>query len=133
MENVGWLTIREMYTLHSCVFLWKILHLRKPGHLAERFITDENLKIGTSRTRLQFTDNGFRWKTSLIWNQLSEEMRKETSVTKGCCKIKKSGLTLDFFQSSHDPPPTTLDPLGALFRSTFFTLIVITQHAVRVH
>ena len=48
MEAVGWLTITEMNLLHSCVLMWKLIHLKKPGHLASRITVGNEGKIETA-------------------------------------------------------------------------------------
>ena len=82
METLGWLTICEMNTLHSCMLMWKMIHHEKPGHLASRIEMEEDLKIKVTETRLQFTQRSFRWKTSIFWNTLPDEVRMETSILK---------------------------------------------------
>ena len=64
-----------MKNFHSCMLLWKMIHLDKPGHLAARIVMEEYWKIRITETRLQFTLRSLKWKTSLIWN-----IRSETSV-----------------------------------------------------
>ena len=77
MESAGWLKINEMNLLHSCLLMWKTVHLQKPEHLYGRLTISEDLKLRTKRTRLQFTEKGWRWKTSEVWNTIPDEIRTE--------------------------------------------------------
>ena len=82
MESVNWLTIKELTKYHSCLLLWKTLHLEKPAVLKNRMIVDQDKKIVTSQTRLKFTARGWRWATSELWNQLPDSLRQEPKISK---------------------------------------------------
>ena len=51
-----------------------------PGHLRTRLNIEDNWKVTLPRTRIQFTERGFRWKTSRSWNELPESIRSEQSI-----------------------------------------------------
>ena len=93
MREVGWLDLREMYLQHSCMLLWRIIHLKSPGHLWRRLEIDEEWKVKVEDTRIQFTERGFRWNTCRIWNTLPSRMRSETSIA--CFKKQLKTWILD--------------------------------------
>ena len=93
MKETGWLTVKELHTVHSCVLMWKTLHLERPGHIYSRLPVDDEWKLDTKRTRLQFTERGWKWKTSLIWNSVPDWMRAETKVS--CFKKQMKSWILD--------------------------------------
>ena len=81
MKETGWLTVKEMNITQSCILMWKVLHLERPGHVRARLQTDNEWKLEIKNTRIQFTERGWRWKTSPIWNSLPDWMRAETKVS----------------------------------------------------
>ena len=68
MIEVGWLDIKELHLLHSCVYMWKMINLITPQDLRDKLIIGEDNMIETKRPRLLFTSRGLRWKSTIIWN-----------------------------------------------------------------
>ena len=107
MKETGWMTIKEMHTVQSCILLWKTIHLERPGHLHARLPVDEEWNLEIRNTRLQFTECGWRWKTSLVWNMLPEWMRAETKIS--CFKKNMKSWILEKRTQEPDwwPDPET--------------------------
>ena len=82
MEDTNWLTIKETAILQGCIFMWKLLHLDRPGHLRERVGLLDEWKIREDRPRLKFTSKCLKWKITTIWNQLEDTTRNETILPK---------------------------------------------------
>ena len=80
MDELGWLTIREMANYHSVVQLWKLVRMKKPTIISEKFTINENEKVSTSYPRLQFTELGYRWRATQQWNILPMEIRCNMSL-----------------------------------------------------
>ena len=62
--------------------MWKVIHLDKLIHLKDKIEVNQKMEIVTQRPRLQFTSNGLRWRGSLEWNQLPEDIRREPSIAR---------------------------------------------------
>ena len=89
LEEVNWLSIKELTTLHSLVQCWKILRLKKPENMVELLILDEENLIKTPEPRLQFTLAGFRWRVTRDWNELPPETRVQMSLPVFKKEVKK--------------------------------------------
>ena len=74
---------------HSCLLLWKMVHLGAPGHLIDRIDVKDDWKVETTVTRLQLTSKGYRWKTSLLWNELPDQLREEVRISRFKKGLKK--------------------------------------------
>ena len=88
LTECGWLSIREMIQYHSLIQLWKIVRMHKPEHFEDYEIDDQDI-ISTTPPRLQFTREGFRWRTISDWNKLTPELRELKSLPVFKKKVKK--------------------------------------------
>ena len=77
MELVGWLDIHEIMIFHTLIMTWRIIRLKTPSYLFEKIKMEEEEKISTLEPRLQNTENGFRWRSTFLWNSMSLELRQE--------------------------------------------------------
>ena len=62
--------------------IWKMIHRRRPLHLARILEMSEDLKIIFTEPRLQFTARTFRQRSSKDWNDLPETLRRTDSIAK---------------------------------------------------
>ena len=61
---------------------WKVVHLGRPERLRDRMPVDGyNCRMEVQRPRLEFTEDCFRWRAAKQWNELSQELRQETSIS----------------------------------------------------
>ena len=80
IETCGWLSISEMARYHCVVQIWKVVRLKRPLLFSEKLTMTDDNKIETSRSRLQFTSEGFRWRSTDQWNQLPTDIRTIRSL-----------------------------------------------------
>ena len=76
MERCKWLYIQELDTLHSLVFLWKVLHHKRPRNLCGKFELTEDDLVRTLVACLQIADSSYRWQVASMWNNLPLEIRQ---------------------------------------------------------
>ena len=76
LDEVGWMSMKELTEKHSLVQMWKILYLNKPEIMREKIVVDNEMKIELNLPRLQFTLQSFYWRTSVQWNSLPQNMRE---------------------------------------------------------
>ena len=88
MKTLGWLDINELIEYQSLNTMWKLVHLRKPESMFENISVDNNFIIETSEPRLINTSTSFRWRTTLLWNELPQEIRMIASLPRFKNKIK---------------------------------------------
>ena len=93
MESIGWLSIREQNEVTTATQTWKIAHLRKPARLADRMELKEDFKLETQGLRLMFSADCYRWRAIGEWNQLSTELRAETSIDRFKVLMKRTTAT----------------------------------------
>ena len=74
MESCGWLSIKELITYQSIISMWRIIHLNIPEHIYDHLAISDDFKICTRPARLHIVKNGFRHRTTKIWNLLPEEL-----------------------------------------------------------
>ena len=75
LKDTGWLSISELAIYHTLLQLWKILRLGKPDAMYTEFTLTVDLLVNTTVPRLQFTMDGFRWRSTTTWNTLPKEIR----------------------------------------------------------
>ena len=88
LEEVGWMSIREMAEQHSLVQMWKVLHLNKPTMIREKIEVDQDMMIEIAQPRLEFTLQSFIWRTSLQWNNLPQNMRELDKISAFKIRLK---------------------------------------------
>ena len=79
MRKIKWLSFKELRDYHSLLFMWRIVRLQAPGHLATKIMIDNEGLVTVKFPRLQNTAMGFRWRTAWLWNNLDREIRVQTS------------------------------------------------------
>ena len=89
LETLGWFSIQETEKIHSLTQLWKILNKTKPANIWNKIETNTEMEIKTQPTRLQFTNNSFLKRTTLVWNTLPSETRKLKSLPTFKVHLKK--------------------------------------------
>ena len=75
LTECGWMSIYQ-----SVLQFWKICNIGKPETIAEKIRFNENLEAQTENPRLQFTTEGYRWRTVNNWNRIPSEMRLVKSL-----------------------------------------------------
>ena len=55
------------------ILTWKVVHMEKPMHIFNKIRVNEEFMIDYTEPRLQFTDRGFRHRTSQNWNALDQD------------------------------------------------------------
>ena len=99
LKDTDWLSIQEMTKYHTLVQLWKIVRLQKPQTMTELFTMNNEDLITTTIPRLQFTMQGFRWRSVDTWNLLPAEVRITQSLPKFKRQVKK------WMKSLRNPEP----------------------------
>ena len=99
LKDTGWLSILEMTKYHTLVQLWKIIRLQKPLIMTELFTTTNEDLITTTIPRLQFTKQGFRWRSADTWNLLPGEIRSIQNLPKFKRQVK------NWIKSLRNPEP----------------------------
>ena len=69
-----------MVKYHSIIQLWKIIRMKKPECMTSKFKIEDDDLLSTNSPRLQFTSNGFRWRTTKDWNNLPKDIREIKSL-----------------------------------------------------
>ena len=88
LVECGWLSIIELSTYHTVVQLWKILTYRKPENMSQKIQLDENLDASTTTPRLQFTKDGYRWRSIENWNSIPRDIRSIKSLPRFKRKLR---------------------------------------------
>ena len=88
MKTLGWMDIYEMIDYQSLNTMWKLLHFNKPESMHHNISLDNNFTVTTSEPRLINTSTSFRWRTTILWNQLPQEIRCIASLPRFKSKIK---------------------------------------------
>ena len=92
MQAAGWMSIREQIQIATATQTWKIVHLRKPLRMTERMTITDYYRIITQGPRLQFNSECYRWRAAREWNQLSMELRMESSISRLKKELKRKIL-----------------------------------------
>ena len=97
----GWFSVRELIDIHTTLVIWKLVHMKKPGHLSRNMNVQEDLLIEVNENRLQFTDRSLTSRGTSLWNRLPSELREIRLVANFKRKLKQ--WTME--QRSRDPNP----------------------------
>ena len=89
LNQIGWLSVRQLYVYHSLLLLWKIRNSGNPQYLNEKFVqrfnystrqaTSNSLSI-YSTPRSEMSKKSFVFNTTVLWNSLSIALRKTQSL-----------------------------------------------------
>ena len=89
LNQIGWLSVRQLYVYHSLLLLWKIRNSGNPQYLNEKFVqrfnystrqaTSNSLSI-YSTPRSEMSKKSFVFNTTILWNSLSTDLRKTQSL-----------------------------------------------------
>ena len=90
MEECGWLYFGELVTYHSLLTLWSLLYHKTPYHLSTKVSLDQDLFAVTSVARISTSRNSFRWRSVDSWNNLSRDLRSESTYLKFKKCLKRS-------------------------------------------
>ena len=60
---------------HSMSQMWRLINLKVPFHIYRKFTINEDFTVETTHPRIQNTESSFRWKSTVTWNNLSEDIR----------------------------------------------------------
>ena len=104
MQQIGWLSVRQLVVYHNCLTVYKIKKFSKPAYFFKKFgmeVDHGNEQPVSSRTRLYSTGGirmenismksnldkeNFSWTSVSSWNNLPIEIRKLDSL----CTFKRS-------------------------------------------
>ena len=76
MEELDWMTIKEMTVQNSSTLMWKMLNCRKPLRIAENITVDRTrMIINITEPRLQITEQNFTIRAGRDWNKLPDHIR----------------------------------------------------------
>ena len=89
LKKLDWLSISELTTTHSLTQLWKVIHMGRPEMISERITLNDDFTILIREPKLQFTQAGFLWRTTKVWNTLPHEIRTLKNLPNFKKKIKK--------------------------------------------
>ena len=87
MAKCNWLSFKELTKYHSLVHLWKLVKTGKPELIASKFKLIDDNYLRNHNPRLQLVSRNFRWRITLEWNKLNQELRDTTKLS-----IFKKGL-----------------------------------------
>ena len=102
MKAADLMTIREQTRISTAVQTWKIVHLNKPQRLRARMEVTQDTQIEVVNPRLQFTTSCYRWRAAAQWNDLDQDLRQETSISRFKSRMKR--LVLDSRPGEPDVP-----------------------------
>ena len=88
MIGCNWMNVREMIELHTTVMIWKMVHLKRPGHLSRKLVTDGELKLEIDTPRLQFTERSLTQRGGLTWNKIPQDLRELRTVSAFKTRLK---------------------------------------------
>ena len=97
IKECGWLDMVEWTQYHSLLQMWKTVWWGIPTYLSNLISKDQENYITTQDPRLNMTKLAYRWKTTQSWNQLSQELRQETNLSRF-----KTGLRKAITESRND-------------------------------
>ena len=89
MTSANWFTIKEQIQIAILIQTWKLVHWKKPPRMLEHMLVNQDLQIETSRPRLIFSSECYRWKGAELWNNLDTDLRKIKSLGKFKVMIKR--------------------------------------------
>ena len=72
MEKCGWLYFRELIDYHSLIQMFKLVNIGKPTNLRKQLNILQDKKIEIFPSRLKISRSSFKWRTSIIWNDLPD-------------------------------------------------------------
>ena len=81
MELTGWNTIREQIQIATGLQIWKLVNEERPLRLLRQIELTEDRKLVETRPRLISSNRCFRWRSADLWNNFSQQMRDEKSVS----------------------------------------------------
>ena len=110
MEQVNWLTIRELTTYHTLVLAWKMVRFSTPRHLANKITIHPDYTMTTEQPRLQNTEMGLRWRIVHEWNTIPQELREAQSLPRFKLNTKKWLKTQRTQPQPPSPPPSPPPP-----------------------
>ena len=76
MEHCKWFYAQELYMMHSLVFLWKVLHHKRPRNLCGKFELTEDDLVWILVACIQIANISYRWRAGTMWNNLPLEIRQ---------------------------------------------------------
>ena len=89
MDLTGWLTVKEQVEMSTALLIWKMIHLSKPERPRERLSVNEMLEIQIESPRLLVTEQAFRWRSALEWNNIPLNIRQIENVDNFKKNLKK--------------------------------------------
>ena len=88
LESCQWLSIQELVIYNTLVQTWKVIRFRRPEDMSDKIVMNHLEELSTTVPRLQFTENGYRWRATRTWNLLPPGIRGEMSLPVFKKKIK---------------------------------------------
>ena len=89
MQNINWMTIRELVKYHTTIMAWKLVYLKTPRHMIENITIKQDNTLETTNPRLQNTKLGLRWRMVSNWNDTPTDIRNLQNIQRFKIKLKK--------------------------------------------
>ena len=100
LSQCGWLSVRQLGIYHSILLIYKTLQNKKPEYIYQKISTDFPRRTRIASTNAihlgpqfdfekELTRASFRWRATMLWNDLPSEIRKLPKVNKFKISLKK--------------------------------------------
>ena len=100
-----------MTTYHSTIQLWKLFNTGKPEYMSNYIKLEDDNSVKINPPRLQFTQKGWRWRSTETWNQLPGDIREIKSLQLMKKKVKAWIIDRRNNEPAPVPPDDTPDQL----------------------
>ena len=87
LNQVGWLSVKQLIVFHSLVQLFKIKETGKPATLRLKF--RDSFAYKTRNPKSDKSKDAFVYKSTVLWNNLPPEIRKIQKLDKLKIELKK--------------------------------------------
>ena len=89
-RTLGWLTVNQLISYHSLIAMFKVRTMKEPPYLANLLCkTGRDNRLKTENPVLELTASSFCFRTSMEWNKLHPDLRKEMKIGQFKYKLKK--------------------------------------------
>ena len=80
MRSCDWLDIQETVNFQTVLLMWNSMWRKTPHFLAKKITRNDDFSVHTEPARLMTVEQGFRWWGVSLWNQMSLELRSNSSL-----------------------------------------------------
>ena len=98
LRQVGWMSVHQLFTYHTILMVFKVVHMGKPAYFRRMFVTNSSYHTRQSSSncltrsetpRTELFSRSFRHNGVRLWNSLPTEMRKMSKLNDFKLKLKK--------------------------------------------